>query len=112
MDIITGHNIQRDELLSELKAVVAKLLDHFQSDEHFQTLQSSNRGLIEPLSERELQILQFISEGMSNREIAERLCLSLGTVKVHSHNIYGKLNVSNRTQAVGQARKLGLLSSE
>jgi LuxR family maltose regulon positive regulatory protein len=65
--------------------------------------------LIEPLSDRELEILQLISEGLTNREIASRLFLSLNTVKAHSRNIYGKLDVHNRTEAVARARALGVL---
>jgi LuxR family maltose regulon positive regulatory protein len=66
-------------------------------------------SLVEPLTERELEILQLIAHGLSNGEIAEKLFLTLGTVKVHTRNIYGKLGVSSRTQAVAQARSLGLL---
>jgi LuxR family maltose regulon positive regulatory protein len=65
--------------------------------------------LIEPLTRRERQILQFIAQGLSNKEIARELVISVGTVKVHNHNIYGKLGVSGRTQAIAQARALGLL---
>ena len=64
---------------------------------------------VEPLSERELEVLQHIAEGLSNQEIASRLYLSLHTVKVHSRNIYGKLGVHNRMQAVAKARALGML---
>jgi LuxR family maltose regulon positive regulatory protein len=66
-------------------------------------------SLVEPLSERELEVLQHIAEGLSNQEIASRLYLSPHTVKVHSRNIYGKLGVHNRTQAVTRARTLGML---
>jgi LuxR family maltose regulon positive regulatory protein len=66
-------------------------------------------ALVEPLSERELEVLQHIAEGLSNQEIASRLYLSLHTVKVHSRNIYGKLGVHNRTQAVARARALDML---
>jgi LuxR family maltose regulon positive regulatory protein len=65
--------------------------------------------LVEPLSERELKVLQLIAEGLTNPEIASRLFLALNTVKTHSSNIYGKLNVHSRTQAVARARGLGLL---
>ena len=65
--------------------------------------------LVEPLSEREIEVLQLIAIGLSNREIASRLFLSQNTVKVHSRNIYGKLDVHNRTQAVARARVLGIL---
>jgi LuxR family transcriptional regulator, maltose regulon positive regulatory protein len=67
-------------------------------------------NLIEPLTDRELAILQLIIEGLSNAEIARKLFLTVGTVKLHAHHIYGKLGVSNRTQAVVKARALGLLA--
>jgi LuxR family maltose regulon positive regulatory protein len=66
-------------------------------------------ALAEPLSEREREVLQHMAEGLSNQEIASRLYLSLHTVKVHSRNIYGKLGVHNRTQAVARARALNML---
>jgi LuxR family maltose regulon positive regulatory protein len=65
--------------------------------------------LVEPLSPRESEVLTLISEGLTNREISERLFLTLGTVKVHTRNIYGKLCVNNRTQAVAKARSIGIL---
>jgi LuxR family maltose regulon positive regulatory protein len=67
--------------------------------------------LIEPLSEREIQVLELVAEGLTNQEIANRLYLALNTVKVHTRNINGKLGVHNRTQAVARARVLGILSS-
>jgi LuxR family maltose regulon positive regulatory protein len=68
-----------------------------------------NQPLLEPLSQRELEVLRHLFEGMSNREIAERLFISTGTVKTHIHNIFGKLNVQSRTQAITRARELGLI---
>ena len=65
---------------------------------------------IEPLSERELEVLQLIAEGLTNQKIASKLYLSLNTVKAHTRSIYGKLGVNNRTQAGVRARALGLLS--
>jgi LuxR family transcriptional regulator, maltose regulon positive regulatory protein len=65
--------------------------------------------LIEPLSKRELEILQLIGEGCSNQEIADRLVITLHTVKKHSSNIFTKLGVTSRTQAVARARQLKLL---
>ncbi len=65
--------------------------------------------MIEPLSERELEVLQLIAEGLTNREIAQRLYLALSTVKVHTYKIYGKLGVHTRMQAVAKARALGVL---
>ena len=65
--------------------------------------------LEEPLSERELEVLRLVATGMSNRDIAQELVLATGTVKKHINNIFTKLNVGSRTQAVAQARELGLL---
>jgi LuxR family maltose regulon positive regulatory protein len=65
--------------------------------------------LIEPLSERELEILHLIAEGLSNRDIGQRLFLALSTVKGHNRNIFDKLQVQRRTEAVARARELGLL---
>jgi LuxR family maltose regulon positive regulatory protein len=67
-------------------------------------------ALIEPLSEREREVLALIAEGLSNREIADRLILSVSTVKAHAHHIYTKLDVGNRVQAVERARAIGLLA--
>jgi LuxR family maltose regulon positive regulatory protein len=54
-------------------------------------------GLMEPLSEREIEVLQRIAEGLTNKEMADRNYLSVNTVKAHSRNMFGKLDVSNRT---------------
>ena len=70
---------------------------------------ASSESLIEPLSERELEILRLIAQGLSNREISERLFLALDTVKGHNGRIYAKLAVQRRTEAVARARELGLL---
>jgi len=73
-------------------------------------IQSTETELIEPLSERELEVLQLLAVGLTNQEIANRLYLSKHTVKVHARNIYSKLGVSNRAQAGAKARALGLVS--
>ena len=65
--------------------------------------------LIEELSLREIEILDLISQGFSNQDISEKLFLSLGTVKWHTSNIYGKLGVRGRTQAVARARQMNIL---
>jgi LuxR family maltose regulon positive regulatory protein len=66
-------------------------------------------ALAEPLSARELEILGLLASGLSNHDIAQSLYLTLGTVKTHVHNIFGKLVVESRTQAIARARELGLL---
>ena len=66
-------------------------------------------SLLDPLSERELEVLHLIANGDSNYEIAEQLVVAVSTVKRHVSNIFSKLAVISRTQAVAQARKLGLL---
>ena len=66
-------------------------------------------GLIEPLGERELEILQLIAAGLSNREIADQLVIAQSTVKWHINNLYRKLDVRSRTQAVARGRELKLL---
>lgn len=65
--------------------------------------------LIEPLTDRELEVLHLLGQGLTNHEIAEHLTVVLGTVKTHNYNIFGKLGVKNRVQAVKQARELHLL---
>lgn len=66
-------------------------------------------SLLEPLSEREREVLALLAAGLSNREIALRLHISLSTVKGHTANIYGKLGVTSRTQAVAEGARLGIL---
>jgi LuxR family transcriptional regulator, maltose regulon positive regulatory protein len=67
---------------------------------------------IEPLTPREQEVLQLIAAGDSNQAIADKLVITLSAVKKHTGNIFQKLNVSNRTQAVARARLLGLLPTE
>ena len=98
------------ELLSEAAArglaaeYVRKLLAAFGQP---QTAQP--QPLVEPLSPREMQVLRLIAQGLSNREIGERLFLAVITVKGHNQRIFGKLQVQRRTEAVARARELGLL---
>ena len=65
--------------------------------------------VFEPLSEREIEVVRALAEGLSNQEIAEMLFITVGTVKKHLKNIYGKLGVHSRTHAVAHARESGLL---
>lgn len=66
-------------------------------------------SLVDPLSEREIQVLRLVAAGLSNSEIAKQLILSEGTVKTHVHNIYGKLDAQNRAQAIARARTAGIV---
>jgi len=66
-------------------------------------------GLVEPLTERELEVLRLLATGTPNRVIAKQLVVALDTVKRHVSNLFSKLGVANRTQAVARARELGLL---
>jgi ATP/maltotriose-dependent transcriptional regulator MalT len=64
-----------------------------------------------PLTEREIEVLQWMAAGLSNKEIAVRLVMSAGTVKVHMRNLFGKLHVNNRVKAVTVATQLNLLQA-
>lgn len=73
------------------------------------SIKPNQSQLVEPLSDRELEILRLVAEGRSNKEIASQLFIAEGTVKNHVTNILGKLNVRDRTQAALKARDLGIL---
>lgn len=73
------------------------------------TFTAGNNSLVEPLSERELEVLQMLAHGASNQEIADTLVVSLSTVKKHVGNILAKLTVTSRTQAIVRARELQIL---
>lgn len=87
---------------------VGKLLAAFDAEPRPGERKSA-QPLIEPLSPRELEVLQLIAQGLSNQAIGERLFLALDTVKGHNRRIFEKLGVSRRTEAVARARALGLL---
>jgi ATP/maltotriose-dependent transcriptional regulator MalT len=66
-------------------------------------------SLVEPLTQREFELLHLLAQGLSNQDIAETLIVSVGTVKAHNHSIFAKLGVTNRTQAVMRAQELHLI---
>jgi LuxR family maltose regulon positive regulatory protein len=66
-------------------------------------------GMMDPISERELEVIHLIAAGLSNRDIAEKLFISLNTVKTHTKNINSKLGVNSRTKAVARAKEIGIL---
>jgi LuxR family transcriptional regulator, maltose regulon positive regulatory protein len=88
----------------ELRKYIDKLLSAFPQPKGM--LKS---GQIEPLSQRELDVLRLIAQGLSNRDISERLFLALSSVKGHNQIIFSKLQVQSRTEAIARARELGLL---
>ena len=92
---------------------VQRLLAAFPTEEQENTFalksQDPDSEWIEPLSERETEVLGLIAEGLTNPEISSRLYVSINTVKAHTRNIYSKMGVNNRTHAVAKARTLGIL---
>jgi len=86
---------------------VTKLLDA--SREAAEISMVDSQPLIDPLSERELEVLRLLAAGLTNQQIAQQLVIAVSTVKSHINHIYGKLNVSSRTQAVAQAQTLDIL---
>jgi ATP/maltotriose-dependent transcriptional regulator MalT len=85
--------------------------EKFLQSQTFRKIRVNQDTLSEPLTERELEVLQLLAAGMSNRAIAEELVIAIGTTKAHISRIMGKLNAKNRTQAVVLARELRLISS-
>ncbi len=108
-ELLIRMNASREGGTLRVKEYIHKLLAAFgkQKDVHPSSL--SPQPLVEPLSQRELEVLQLIAQGLSNREISERLYLAVSTVKGHSRIIFDKLQVQRRTEAVARARELGLL---
>ena len=91
---------------------VASLIENFHSELNFNHMVSKINtacGLVEPLSERELEVLRLVAAGLPNTDIASKLYISLGTVKWHANHIFAKLGVKNRTQAVNKAKELKII---
>jgi len=119
--IFVDEGMPMAQLLSEAAArrimpdYIGKLLAVFEAEdlesaeEFHPTPAIPAQSLVEPLSHRELEILRLIAQGLSNREISQRLFLALSTVKGHNRIIFSKLMVGSRTEAVARARELGLL---
>jgi predicted ATPase/DNA-binding NarL/FixJ family response regulator len=94
----------------ELDAVVTEVLKEFQPAQN-EPSQFASQVLLEALTPREIEVLESLAAGLTNRQIAEHLIIGAGTVKTHTLNIYRKLDVANRTQAIIRAQELGLLRS-
>jgi LuxR family maltose regulon positive regulatory protein len=102
-----------DPPLISLKVYVAKLLEVFPANKKAGAVfhpQAKTDGLVEPLTSRELEVLHLIAAGDSNQTIADNLVITVSAVKKHTGNIFSKLNVNSRTQAVARAHQLRLLS--
>jgi DNA-binding NarL/FixJ family response regulator len=94
-------------------ALMAELADEYGSlEDTGPAPKSTVWSLVEPLTPREFQLLTLIAAGLSNRDIAAQLVITVGAVKKHLNNIFGKLQVQSRTQAVARARTLGLLGPD
>ena len=93
---------------SGIREYARRLLDIFNVMDKSTASQTVEKtvGLIEPLTSREMEILELLAKGYSNKVIAEKLVITVRTVKKHTSNIYDKFNVSSRTQAVAYAARL------
>ena len=118
MTFIEGGDVVRDLLRLALRQdkdsqYILRLLKAFEMQsgklKEEKTRPDQSQLLVEPLTERELEVLRLMAVGRSNREIAAELVVTLNTVKKHSSHIYGKLGVNNRSAAAAYARKLGLI---
>jgi len=92
-----------------LRLLLVEPMMVIQEVEEVATVQALAQNLIAPLTSRELEVLQLIADGLTNKAIAEKLTITLGTVKWYNNQIYNKLNVTSRTQALARARELNLL---
>jgi LuxR family maltose regulon positive regulatory protein len=111
MEMLLGEAIKKDA--SQNRPMKTKLLAAFKGEETPSAWDPKHGApgisMFESLSEREIEVLQLIADGYRNREIGDKLFITVGTVKRHITNIYGKLGVHSRTQAIAQARELDIL---
>ena len=106
--------IERSPVGDPVKAHAERLLTHFPFATPAGDLPIAPASIlpsIEPLTARELEVLQLIADGASNQAIADQLVLSIGTVKGHTNHILSKMGVRNRTEAAARAREWGLLET-
>jgi LuxR family maltose regulon positive regulatory protein len=97
-------------VISIRKPYIQKILDAFPTVESLMEVRNEQSDQIEPLTDRELDVLRLMAQGQKYEEIADNLYISLNTVRSHVKAIYGKLGVNNRTKAIDQAHKLQLIS--
>lgn len=98
-----------NKLLAAFAQPAAVPQSEIRNQQHLHCAQAQVSEMVEPLSERELEILKLIAQGLSNREIGGRLFLALDTVKGHNRRLFDKLQVNSRTEAIARARELDLL---
>ena len=98
-----GYKLVEQQITPEISSMVNSV------KEKLGNAKLQHQSLVEPLSPRELEVLQLLSKGYSNRKISEELYIAMSTVKGHNRNIYDKLQVQRRTEAIARARELGLL---
>jgi LuxR family maltose regulon positive regulatory protein len=110
-----GNVIQAQDDIHHAERIAESIQNRFLHEdilltkEAIENKQPTLQNLIEPLSERELEVLRLICSGKSNQEIADQLFIALDTVKRHTNNLYGKLGVRRRSQAMIEAQRLGLV---
>lgn len=111
MEALVRRTVDRSKLPEPILANARRLLARFQPVPPADAVRDADADgdEVEPLTRRELEVLRLIADGLSNREIADRLFLALSTVKGHARIVFDKLGVSRRTEAVARARSLGLL---
>ncbi len=124
MEVLLERDVALPVTTLPVKQYAAALLTHFEGRSPVVTEPVSARKqhlhppdpgkgpgkeLVEPLSEREIEVLGLVASGLGNQEIAERLILAPGTIKRHLHNIFGKLDVATRSQAIARAHELKLI---
>ena len=117
--LILDLQVTFEKTMKPLLAYVERLLSAFSQPKQAQNPKSKTpvghdvvnqrSGLIEPLSERELEVLHLIAQGLSNQEITQKLVVTISTVKGHNLRIFAKLQAKSRTEAVARARELGLI---
>lgn len=109
LTLILSDNLDVDNIAHEVFTELGALVIQEPATPQIAQAQAIAKGLLDPLSERELEILELLAQGMTNQEIAEALTVVLGTVKAHNHNIFSKLGVRNRVEAITRARELKLI---
>jgi DNA-binding CsgD family transcriptional regulator len=109
--IKNAYNLEKLEILKTLAVFISKALENSRnaSGHGRPKNQLPKSYLLDPLSARELEVLNLLSKGLTNREIARELFISASTVKTHTLKIYEKLEVTNRTQAIVKANEYGLI---